>query len=65
MLTEAEATKKFCPVNNPTSQHPQEMCIGSLCMAWRWEERLVSFEPNTPIESQRRPTGFCGLAGKR
>jgi hypothetical protein len=33
------------------------LCLGSGCMAWRWEER--------PAEGwSDKATGYCGLAGK-
>lgn len=34
------------------------MCIGSACMAWRWEVPPMTCRP--PNE----PSGYCGLAGR-
>lgn len=33
------------------------VCIGSECMAWRWNVE-------TEIDIPKLPTGYCGLAGK-
>jgi hypothetical protein len=65
MLSEKEASDKWCPfvrghetsmsssVNRRHSGKPSTyaMCLGSACMAWRWEDRL-------------RDRGYCGMAGK-
>jgi hypothetical protein len=69
MFTEEEVGKKWCPfarhayfpefngtaaaaVNRP--QATPVNCIGSACMAWRWQ----------PSDTNQPPRGFCGLAGK-
>jgi len=35
-------------------------CMGSACMAWRWNTRKEDFGAKTV----RMDSGFCGLAGK-
>jgi hypothetical protein len=35
-------------------------CIGSACMAWRWENEKTE----TGIQSHHPAHGFCGLAGR-
>lgn len=68
-MTEDEAKTKTCcgslPVmigvlmtTNPSSKPPHASCIGSACMAWRWEPKVV-------VAGERLPTlhGWCGLAG--
>jgi hypothetical protein len=44
-------------------------CIGSACMAWRWEENtdLMPASQNDPLGGPKPPQdwdGYCGLAGK-
>ena len=64
----------FIPAPLPPSAPPHR-CIGSACMAWRWEdddvyeERIASWEDAANIGGvQRGPEparcGHCGLAGK-
>lgn len=60
-MSEEEAEAKACcgPRNN--SQAAEEgdiLCIGSRCMAWRW-----NFPPQH-MDGRTKPTGYCGLAGK-
>lgn len=40
-------------------------CIGSQCMAWRWEAKF-GVDPNNPANATKLPPtdGFCGLAGR-
>jgi hypothetical protein len=66
-MTEDEAKTKWCfkrgyvvdadnlgfDPENPTKSIA---CIGSECMAWRWE--------NDGSQFGRNQDGFCGLAGK-
>ena len=41
------------------------LCIGSACMAWRWSDRVKSYNPEyqRPLNAGEI-TGHCGLAGK-
>jgi hypothetical protein len=66
-MTEEEAKTKWCPqtlcarlIVSDHVEQPVEMggarCIGSKCMAWRWERASNS--------SIKRKDGFCGLAGR-
>mgnify|MGYP000181417732 CR=1 FL=1 len=68
-MTEDEAKTKWCPhvrvetghiegpaVNRSDSDWPMGRCIGSACMAWRWDaEKCRQGQINH---------GYCGLAGK-
>ena len=41
-------------------------CIGSACMAWRWDAKQLVWQYR-PTDKPARPEcrqGFCGLAGK-
>ena len=70
-MTEQDAKDKTCPISlipvsggddSPAFISPNS-CIGSACMAWRWEREEL--ESGTPGYTRRSPTdGFCGLAGK-
>ena len=58
ICTEDEAKTKFCPLvaqgmlaGNPFNGQPY--CIGSACMAWRWQATVLGLRK-----------GFCGLAGR-
>ena len=70
-MTEEEAKTKICHKTLAAVEagSPQQMfyCLGSACMAWRWEPvppryvgtlMVVQFPPPTPTD------GHCGLAGK-
>lgn len=51
------------------SAEPERWCIGSTCMAWRWNyvemDRLgVPLPDPRPVRSYDKDDGFCGLAGK-
>ena len=92
-MTESEAQTKWCPfarivfeqfniagnrLNSITSTIPDpSRCIGSECMAWRWNEPTCRKKEEGTIHSlrmldsewgekyERMPdTGYCGLAGK-
>ena len=88
MHTETEAKTKWCPhsladsdVGGAFNRHSSDTttahgtnCLGSACMAWRWEESLQLkdtrqiLKPNEsylPAQVETvRVTGYCGLAGK-
>lgn len=89
LLTEEEAKKKECPnkplvyttPGNAGEPVPQwtgfDVCSGSLCMAWRWDDpetRLVhdpeleKDDPGNPYNVKPVPNnerhGHCGLAGR-
>lgn len=67
-MTEDEAKTKWCPfarisdgepptsVNRPEPYGDVPHCLGSGCMAWRWEVPDPATYKSAP--------GFCGLAGK-
>ena len=67
MYTEEEAKTKWCHATIArTNVHVddrldsfQPRCIGSDCMAWRWQ-------PNASVSQGINGTrpGYCGLAGK-
>lgn len=73
-MTEEEAKTKWCPFTRAADlegnrglvsghEHPQTMCIGSACMAWRWE-------PDTkrgpgPLEEKKLPPGSARELGRR
>lgn len=44
----------------------KRFCIGSACMAWQWERRVISIAepPGTFAWVDERTTGHCGLAGR-
>lgn len=62
IVTEEEAKKKRC---QETMQHVRETrnCIGSACMAWRWQmiDDGDSLHVARWVKSDK---GFCGKAGK-
>lgn len=73
MTTEAEASKKWCPfgrighragiaINDPMNPNFSAHCIGSGCMAWRWNGYMPV--AGSPIEGQDEASGYCGLAGR-
>lgn len=42
---------------------PTRSCMGSACMAWRWEQIPHRWDDN--VTSEHSPSnGYCGLAGK-
>ena len=62
-MTEDEAKKKMCPQSlSPISDgmgcitNCDCFCIGSQCMAWRWDVK--------PVDGLMNGIGYCGLAGK-
>ena len=66
LLTEEEAGNKWCHRSNPTQGSDFVGCGGSNCMAWRWEEaRIMTTENyNKLSDEEKKPKGYCGLAGK-
>lgn len=48
----------------PTTPHADCLCIGSACMAWRWDATTASRKRNLPGSVSTGDEGFCGLAGK-
>lgn len=54
--------------SNRRSDYDYVKCIGSKCMAWRWEE--VNYSPPDTCEGLQQEgnrlvrIGYCGLAGK-
>lgn len=80
-MTEDEAKTKVCcgPLHQPEYAKIGEIaeskpsirnCIGSACMAWRWEDvRWVRPENNAGTREYelvpRSNLGFCGLAGRQ
>jgi len=85
-MTEDEAKTKWCaharqvgdPRNmqsswNRTAGEPWETCIGSACMAWRWDyagtviefDGMITVAQLDRMKRQATPQhGFCGLAGR-
>ncbi len=63
-MTEKEAFKKLCPVD-------KSACIGTKCMAWRWDLvpnpafspfGLMQQHPPVPQYIQAEEDGHCGMA---
>ena len=77
-MKESEAKTKWCPFvrltddfgdNRPSGGAAETFltCIGSECMAWRWEvspTELARRGQQQNLGEYVKPTGFCGLAGK-
>jgi hypothetical protein len=67
-MTEDEAEKKWCPfvrdedggsnVSNESRVPHWSTCVGSECMAWRWDT-LIADQGSTLTH------GGCGLVGKQ
>jgi hypothetical protein len=62
-MTEDEAKTKWCFRRKPDPIYVPEpsniRCIGSACMAWRWQ---MTVNKDGSIEDEKE--GFCGLAGE-
>jgi hypothetical protein len=69
-MTEDEAKTKTCHMTIAATVIAGEanfypaVCIGSDCMAWRWEQRFIPREQNAPEITYSKRDGYCGLAGK-
>lgn len=81
-MTEDEAKTKWCPFVKPDYRGPDRQndtymrCIGSACMAWRWDGIQQNGKPiRNAIAAEHarvgdydprteKPMGCCGLAGK-
>ena len=79
--TEKGAKSKWCPfaravkgdhpgpANRWEESFPDNMCIASECMAWRWAvDEMRERHPKTKgdeieVEEYRYRAGYCGLAG--
>ena len=56
LCTSTEAQLLECP------DHPDILCYGNGCMAWRWYDTLIDSLTGRAAPKSRR--GYCGLAGK-
>jgi hypothetical protein len=81
-MTEAEATAAQCcgPSQCGQARGGYRTCVGSACMAWRWEVQPLAPPTDTALTIEvvvdaeterrwreldaRRGRGFCGLAGQ-
>jgi hypothetical protein len=61
LITETEAKDRFCPMGQ--SNPDIVRCIGSDCMAWRWDNRSVSIRQFDHVEHWVSNQGYCGLGG--
>lgn len=61
-VTEPVAKTKVCagPPQTINGKEPLLMCLGSLCMAWRWAEKPAGLGARRESPGY----GFCGLAGR-
>lgn len=60
-MTEEEAKTKWCPF-----ARIDICCIGSRCMAWRWEKAIesVSLMCGVVVTRDSATDGYCGSVGK-
>ena len=60
-MTEEEAKAKCCPLSGMRMRNAYEWdtghCLGSACMAWRWQ-----FKPEH-IPQGMSNASYCGIAG--
>lgn len=59
MYTEEQAKQKACPLTMVRAE--TDLCLGSLCMAWRFAADEVSSGPNIGVKKWSNK-GYCGLA---
>ncbi len=68
-MLESEAKTLFCPYTfgGDVRRTPQNMCVGSKCMAWHVERDFVGEEVRNPIayEPVDPPAGICRMMGRR
>jgi hypothetical protein len=58
--TEEEARICQCPLKHDGAF--KDICIGSECMAWRWQQGYV--EPGSGLARNTPYKGYCGMAGR-
>jgi hypothetical protein len=65
-MTEEEAKTKSCcgPMQAEFGKTHVVNCIGSACMAWRWDDFIVVDGPGDEHHHMSDTQGFCGLAGR-
>ena len=64
-MTESEAKTKVCPMQIDGWNDRKYNCIGSECMAWRDQRKLVPHPDGPPYAPEEEVIGgYCGLAGK-
>lgn len=54
-------------VNRGENADTRSRCLGSACMAWRWEPVPLRYHGTAVVMQSPPPAptdGFCGLAGK-
>ncbi len=60
----ANRWKQDAPPDEPYALNPVPCrCIGSACMAWRWEREQIN-ECSPRMTRRSETDGYCGLAGK-
>jgi hypothetical protein len=64
MKTEAEAKEACCPlalrIAPAQVNSSRDLCVGSRCMAWRWENSYSAKVLGSPPNHY----GYCGMAGE-
>jgi len=67
-MTEEEARENTCCKQTYSSQKEGQMlavsCLGSMCMAWRWDVRGMQVNDEGQHLDVRTRRGYCGLAGE-
>jgi hypothetical protein len=67
MYTEEEAKGKRCQqLYDPRTGQRFQVCVGSVCMAWRWDgtDTLAEQAKRMGWAEGTMRKGYCGLAGK-